>query len=201
MAAVYATKHTGCAIICGAAPCVFDDLKLARQLRPDATILGVNDTAAMIPEIEHIWSQHGDMAQSFKKNAGRRIYVHARARKHQNGGGLWLLPVPDAKWAYVDYVWHDLGWVSGSSGVAGALWAKHGMGFDEVIMAGIPLSADSLIYSDEYMSTPTKKGGHFAEIEQVIHWAAILRTHQKNGKTDGIYSMSGETAKILGMPT
>ena len=200
MAARYEAKHSGCAIICGAAPCVFDDLKAALELRPDADILGVNNAAAMIPDIEHVWTQHGDHAQMYKEKAGRQIYVHARPRHYSNGGGTWLLPVADHKWKYVDYVWPTLAWVAGSSGVAGALWARHGMGYDEVIMAGVPLEVTTLTYSDQYASKPTKDGNAFAEANQVEHWSAILRGHVANGVTGGIYSMSGETAKILGRP-
>lgn len=200
MAEIYGTKHKGRAIVCGAAPCVFEDVKIARALWPDAILLGVNNAAAMFPEIEHIWTQHGDHAQMFKEHAGRKIYVHARPRKFSNGGGLWLLPVPKEKWKFVDYKWPTLTWVAGSSGVAGALWAKHGMGFDEVILAGVPLSVDSLVYSDKYTSKPTKDGGTFADWNQVEHWAEILRDHKAKGKTEGIYSVSGETNKILGMP-
>ena len=53
----YDVQHKGCAIICGAAPCVFEDLESALKLRPGATIVGVNNAAAIVPEIEHIWTQ------------------------------------------------------------------------------------------------------------------------------------------------
>lgn len=139
----------------------------------------------MIQEIEHIWTQHNNEAGQFKKAAGRPIFVHARSGIMGND---------------VDYEWPELNWVSGSSGVAAALWAKHGMGYDEVIMAGVPLEVQSLFYVDGYPSVPTKTDGHFADWNQVEHWAEILRGHVKAGKTPGIYSMSGETAKILGRP-
>jgi hypothetical protein len=38
----YEVKHRGTAIVCGSAPCVFEDLENAKKLRPNATILGVN---------------------------------------------------------------------------------------------------------------------------------------------------------------
>lgn len=154
----------------------------------------------MIPQIEHVWTQHAEHAEMFKTAAGRQIYVHSRTKRFTNGGGIWMLAVPDHKFAAVDYVWPELGWVAGSSGVAGALWARHGMGFDEVIIAGAPLSQGNLIYSDRYPSKPTKAGGTFAEANQVVHWIAMLREHKKAGKTDGIFSMSGATQEILGAP-
>jgi hypothetical protein len=172
-------------------------LNAARQLRPDATLLGVNNVAAMVDGIEHIWTQHSDHAPMFKANASH-IKVHARPRQYRNGGGLWFLPASDRAWAAVDYVWPELTWVGGSSGVAAALWARHGMGFDEVILAGVPL--EGLRYAEPYPSVPTKEGGAWAEEHQLVQWYEQLRGHQERGKTEGVYSMSGRTREVLGAP-
>lgn len=139
----------------------------------------------MIQEIEHIWTQHNNLAGQFKKAAGRAISVHGRSNVMGND---------------VDYVWPELNWVAGSSGVAAALWAKHGMGFDEVILAGVPLERTSLKYVDGYPTKPTKNDNTFADDYQVEHWVQILHGHVKDGKTAGIFSMSGMTAKVLGRP-
>jgi hypothetical protein len=101
----YDVQHKGCAIICGAAPCVFEDLENARKLRPDATIVGVNNAAAMITEIEHIWTQHPSDAQEYKKAAGKIIYIHSRPRNFDNGAGTWRLVVSDETWESIDYYW------------------------------------------------------------------------------------------------
>lgn len=37
----YNVKHRGTAIICGSAPCVFEDLEKALDLRPEAYLVGV----------------------------------------------------------------------------------------------------------------------------------------------------------------
>ena len=178
----YSVKHEGAAIICGSAPCVFEDLERALLLRPRAIIVGVNNAASMVSSIEHVWTQHNNLAKEYKDNA--RVKVHGRA----NVMGDWT-----------DYVWPSLNWVCGSSGVAGALWAKHGLGFDEIIMAGIPLNREVLDYNKMYPSKYTKTDG-FATSGQVDHWISHLRTFKEQGKTEGIYSMSGTTASILGKP-
>jgi hypothetical protein len=197
----YTHRHRGCAIICGAAPSVLEDLERARKLRPDATLLGVKFAASLVPEIEHVWTQHGEMALKIKQSVDRPLYVHARPRKYQtkNGGG-WFLPTPDKAWEAIDYVWPQMNWAFGSSGVAGALWARHGMGFDEVIMAGIQLSADNLGYASGYGQGYKRHDKTFAAAEHVSHWLQLLRNHKANGRTEGIYSMSGSTKKLLGEP-
>jgi hypothetical protein len=183
---LYKTKHEGTAILCGSAPCVFEDLQNALALRPGATVLGVNYTPAMFDDIkiEHIWTQHNELALDMRaKMPG--VWIHARSNVMGHG---------------VDYHWPSLDWVNGSSGVAGAIWAKLGMGFDEVIMAGIPLSREETRYSEKYPSEYKKKVG-FATSAQIEHWLSHLETHQANNLMRGVYSMSGATKDILGYPS
>jgi hypothetical protein len=197
----YNHRHGGCAIICGAAPSVLSDLEKARKLRPSAEIIGVKFASNIIPEIDHVWTQHGELSLKIKQAINRPIIIHARPRKYQNkGGGIWFLPTPDTAWQAIDYVWPQLNWAVGSSGIAGALWARHGMGFDEVIMAGIPLDPDNLGYAQGYGQQTKRYDNTFASAENVKHWLQLLKNHKVNGKTDKIYSMSGMTKEVLGAP-
>jgi len=196
----YPIKHRGCAIICGAAPSLFEDLEAARRLRPDATILGVKYAASVVPEIEHVWTQHGEMTLKIKEAAGRKIYVHARPKFMQTKHGvLWYLPEAKDAFEAIDYLWHGLPFAVGSSGVAGAMWARHGMGFQEVIMAGIPLETGNHKYVQRYPNSYSQHAG-FAKDSQIEHWLKILKRHQEEGLTEGIFSMSGATQQVLGKP-
>jgi hypothetical protein len=200
MPSLYTEKHEGCAIICGAAPCLFEDLAEAKKIRPNATVLGVKFAASLVPEIEHIWTQHGEMTIKIKKAAGRKIYVHARPRSFQSPSGtMWFVPHSKESYDSIDYAWENLHFCVGSSGVAGALWAKHGMGFDEVIMAGITLSQKDSKYVAGY---PNKylTGSDYATAAQIDNWLGILKGHVNAGRMSGVYSMSGSTSKILGTP-
>lgn len=186
--------------MCGAAPSLFEDLEAARKLRPEATILGVKYSSSLVPEIEHVWTQHGEMTLLIKAAAKRPIFVHARPRMIQTARGThWYIPYQAEAFAAIDYVWPSLPQAKGSSGIAGAMWARHGMGFDEVILAGIGLSHGDREYAKGY---PNKyqKGDAYASREQVDNWLNILRSHIDAGSTQGIYSMSGATAKLLGKP-
>lgn len=178
----YDVQHKGCAIICGAAPCVFEDLENALKLRPGATIVGVNNAAAIVPEIEHIWTQHNNYAQEYKTKAGRPIKVHARAGIMGND---------------VDYWWNSMVGMKGSSGVVAAIWAK-AMGFDEVVMAGIPLSVSSTDYYAQYPDS--KPDRVFAPTENIEHWQRFLYIHKEHGRMDGVTSLSGYTRQVLGAP-
>ncbi len=197
---VYPSKHRGCAIICGAAPSLLEELAEARKLRPDATILGVKYAASIVPDIKHVWTQHGEMTLKIKEAAGRKIYIHARPRLiHSPLGTTWFIPHSREAYAAIDYVWPNLDYVKGSSGIAGALWARHGMGFDEVIMAGINLSHDNKTYVTGYPNV-YQCGKTYANDGQVENWLRLLKAHMDEGKTQGIYSMAGNTKKMLGGP-
>ena len=193
-------KHRGCAIICGASPSLFEDLEAAKKLRPEATILGVKYTASLVPEIEHIWTQHGEMTLKIRAAVNRPIIVHARPKALQTAKGtVWHIPYKREAYDSIDYIWPSLSFATGSSGVAGAMWARHGMGFDEVIMAGIGLTTADKSYIAGY---PNKysKGDSYASTDQIDNWVRILKKHQEDGKTEGIFSMSGKTRNILGEP-
>jgi hypothetical protein len=177
-----------------------DELKAARELRPDAVILGVKFAASLVPEIQHVWTQHGEMTLKIKAAAGRPITVHARPRFVQSAGSIyWHIPKAKESFEAIDYHWPKLDFAKGSSGIAGAMWARHGMGFDEVIMAGINLNTDDKKYADGYPNR-YQYGISYATDNSVENWLRLLQTHIANGKTDGIYSMGGNTQKLLGAP-
>jgi hypothetical protein len=175
----YEVRHKGPAIICGSAPSVFVDLEKAKQLRPGAVVLGVNEVPGMVDGIEHIWTQHNNMAERFRSLG--EFKIHARA-------GIM---------GDVDYWWPELVGMKGSSGMVGALWAR-AMGFDEVIMAGIPLSTSEQMYSEKYPGASKKYV--FATEANILNWQSLALDHKKQGRAGGIYSMSGYTKQIFGPP-
>jgi len=199
MASIYTKRHSGVAIYCGSAPCVFSDLEEARSLFKSAPVYGANYTASMIPEIEHVWSQHDDQAQKIKDDAGRQIYVHTRFCMSMGRGDLWKLKHCREAYDAVDYIWPDLEWVSGSSGVAGAYWLRHGMGYDHVIICGAPLDIECLEYSKEYPGYRKGKGKPCTKKQNMQEWLKVLKRNV-GPRTEGIYSMSGATQRILGGP-
>ena len=207
MPQLYRDRHKGCALVMGAAPCVFEDLAAARALRPDAVMLGVNHAASVFPEIKHVWTQHQEIAPDIKAKAPG-VAIHARKNLTRNGTSIYFFGGKQAEVAFIDYHWPDLAWATGSSGFSAALWAKYGMGFDEVILCGVPLSPDNLRYSDEYRKYSTEKWGdrdepgdkYWARPGNFATWHARISRHITDGKTAGIYSMSGWTREKLGVP-
>jgi hypothetical protein len=179
---VYEERHTGSAIVLGGAPCVHEDLAAARKLRPDAVLLGANLIGALFQEIRMVWTQHPEDAATIRDTAD--VLVHSRPQKGKDCSG-------------VDYLWPDLTWVGGTSGMAAALWARHGLGYSDVVMAGSPLLPNINTYVPGY-PWPSPKG--WAPYAAFGQWHDQIRSLRHRGLTAGITSMSGATRKILGAP-
>ena len=199
MPSTYTLKHSGAALVVGYAPSVREDVEAARRLRPDTTLLGVKFAAVLYPEIEHVWTQHIEEANWIRDSvAPRKVYVHARKRVHQTRTVRWMTAGNEAD---LDYVWPDLHWVSWSSGFAALLWARHGMGFDEVIACGIPMEPGG--YCEEIAKIkPTMGDGgkSFVDTGALMRWRDGVRQFIREGKTQGITSMRGWTREALGAP-
>ncbi len=171
-----------------------DDLEKARAMRPDAVLLGCNQTAALVPEIKHVWMQDAHSAGKLvRAKIPADVSIHTAKQPVKGQEVLFE----------ADYYWPDLAWASGTSGFAAGLWAKHGLGFDEVILAGVPLSKSVPRYLTNYPS-PNNIGegkpviGYTEELFE--HWCQQIRAHKMKGQAENIFSMSGATAHILGMP-
>lgn len=189
----YTERHSGTAIVCGAAACMLDDLAKARQMRPDATILGCNMIAALVPEIKHVWTQEARIGVMIRPVIPQDVKIHAAKGPQVGMEVMW-----DA-----DYLWPELAWVCGTSGFSAGLWARHGMGFDEVILAGVPLTKTISTYVNGYPSPGNLGDGRIPvgyTDNNFEHWIQQVRGHKRAGKTEGIYSMSGATMGVLGHP-
>lgn len=195
----YSSKHSGACLVVGYAPDVHWDVAAARALRPEAPLLGVKYAACLYEEIEHVWTQHLEQAADIKARAGRAIFVHARERVQQKKwGSMYVHGKTDVG---IDYIWSDLAWVSASSGIGAAMWARHGMGFDEVILCGVPLESGG--YAPGVAAFKKIKGDagkSFVDAGALKHWHSVVREYIRCGKTAGIRSMSGWTREALGAP-
>jgi hypothetical protein len=194
MAALYAERHEGAALVVGYAPSVHEDVAAARRLRPTAPLLGVKYAAVLFQEIEHVWTQHIEQADDIRARAGRRIFIHSRGRLYQ---GRRFQNVDESD---VDYLWPGLRWTAGGSGIVGALWARHGMGFSEVILCGCPLEPGGYAPEIQQFKTPQGESGSFVDARPLERWRESVRRFVRDGRAAGITSMSGWTREALGTP-
>lgn len=193
----YAAKHDGAALVIGYAPSVHVDVEAARRLRPDAAMLGVKYACVLYQEIAHVWTQHLEQAPDIRAKAGRPVLIHGRSRQLQRRRLTWI-PGRDSD---LDYVWPDLGWLCAGSGFSAALWARYGMGFEEVIMCGIPMSDEGYAPAMAGVKRARGDGGRsFAEPSALARWRGEIAAMAAKGITAGITSLSGWTRDTLGAP-
>lgn len=186
----YTQRHSGTAIVCGGAPCVFEDLAKAKAMRPDAAVLGCNYAPTMIPEIKQVWSQEASRFGRMLKHRMPDVEIHTADTPQSGMEALYE----------ADYCWPELEWVCGTSGFAAGLWAKHGLEYDEVILAGVPIERSMKEYEKSYASPFNQHNMPFAEDRLYEQWQQQIKSHKLNGKTEGIFSMSGYTRYMLGEP-
>lgn len=190
--------HRATALVIGYGPSVQSDLQMARRMRPDATLLGVKYAVAISPEIVHVWSQHAEQCADIRARAGRPIFVHVRKPEPRRRRLLRALEPYESD---IDYLWPALHWVCGSSGFSAALWARHGLGFSEAILCGVPLMAAG--YTPEvaaFKPVAAEGGTSFIDLRVIVAWRELIGTYIKDGLADGITSMSGWTRDNLGAP-
>jgi hypothetical protein len=184
--------------VVGYAPSVYQDVEAARRLRPDAVMLGVKYSCALFPEIEHVWTQHLEQAKDIRAKAGRPVLIHGRPARFQTRRIRWVTAGRDSD---LDFTWPELRWVYGGSGFGAALWARHGMGFDEVILCGVPMEHGGYAPEIAAFKRPhADRGRSFADVSQLERWRAAIGEFAAQGKTEGIRSMSGWTRDALGAP-
>jgi hypothetical protein len=180
--------QSGPVLVCGNAWCLSDDLARVRIDYPDAPVIVVNGAAAHV-KAQFLFTQHPRKLGGWI--VAQRTRFHNDFTTHASGslGKLTKLGKPVRDYGdLVQYWWPDAR-SAGSSGWAARILAKL-MGFDEVILCGVPISLGSY------------EGGKLARDWQreatVKHYqAAVLRDTAYH---EGVRSMSGWTREMFGEP-
>jgi hypothetical protein len=167
---------------------LWDDLEAVEAVRPGLPRIAVNEAAVHIPAFA-IYSFHtehtklGRWANEQRKNFGDGFTVHGSGSKDFYEHNIRNYP-------HVQYWWSATA-SRGSSGWCARILGRL-MGFDEVVLCGIPL--DHRRYADKkpawyWQSGRTNAVTVFQKAvkEDVVHHA-------------GVVSMSGWTRELLGAP-
>lgn len=178
-------RQSGPVLVCGAAVSLIDDLVRARGLFPDAPAIAVNGAAAAVPAFA-LFTMHPRKLPRWiaqQRGMGTRFTTHAAGRAHARTktGAL-----PDMSW--VDHWWRGIAH-PGTSGWAARRMAA-AMGFDLVILCGVPLEAGG--YFDGGISKVNRSEAAMAHYREAVQ--ADTAHHA------GVLGMSGWTARFFGTP-
>ena len=176
-----AKTKRGSLLICGSGRCLWDDLgQWAPEKPPFDAIMTVNDTVMYLPwPVDHAYS-HDDRQlvhwvagrrQRYLNKHGRDIILHSVTHCHSDGVIEWPFPS------------------SGTSGL-GAAYVGIALGYDTIVLAGIPLDDSGHFYDPPWI------GSNFVRESREEHWIDA----DKRLFRGRVRSLSGRTRAILGEP-
>lgn len=197
-------------LVVGSAPCLFDDVAKALELRPFAAVMLINGACTAIENAEHMLCGHEEKAEFFVRERHKAfpnsppIRVHASCHTHRVGMMKGMFP------SVTDWWPHEVG-VGATSASKGAKLAFL-LGVDEVILCGCPMDQPG------YFSGEAKVPQHVAcqrigdhgiahglgipvqETRIVKAYRSRLAELAKTEFKDRVFSMSGFSRECLGAP-
>lgn len=170
-------------LVCGNAFSLLDDFARAQAMFPEAAVIAVKGACAHVKAFAIFGCHPKKMARMVTQQCA----IHSDFTVHM-GGNLVDTTKLGVRLNYTpDYRWPDA--IRGSSGWAARKMAAY-MGFDSVILCGIPLSVGP--YQGGMMSTTFKD-------------KRIVEVYRREVQADtdfhaGVRSMSGWTKELFGCP-
>lgn len=190
---------TSTLIVVGSAPCLFDDVEKAQQMRPFAALMLVNGACTAIEHVEHVLAGHTDKAEMFA--AGRRAKFPGTT--WQLHASVDLRHIDEAKQLYPSVTdWHGKDICTGATSIAKAAKLGFKLGFDEIILAGAPMDGSGYSPSECVVKHNCKRVGDKAsQTHRVIEGYRLKLKKLADGEfKHKVFSMSGYTRECLGAP-
>jgi hypothetical protein len=210
-------------LVVGSAPCLFDDVAHALQLRPFATLMLVNGACTAIENAEHVLAGHEEKAEFFARARREKFpnappwRLHACAFPHRVACSKQLFP------SVTDWHNHEIG--VGATSASKAAKLAFILGATEVILCGCPMNQPGY-FAGEGVGIPQHvacqrigdhglvKGIRGAEVfggagkplpvqeTRIIQGYRAKFKQLAEGEFKGrVFSMSGFTRECLGSPT
>ncbi len=191
---------SGTLIVVGSAPCLFDDLEKAQQLRPFAAVLLVNGACTAVENAEHVLAGHTDKAEAFAEGRRKAFPNAAPWRLHAT---VDTRKVAEARLLFPSVTdWHNKDICTGATSIAKAAKLGFKLGFEEVILAGAPMDGSGYAPTECRVSHYCKRVGDAAAQEhRVIQGYRLKLKKLADGEfKNKVFSMSGYTRDCLGLP-
>ena len=195
----YEQRHTGTLLVVGSGPGALEHAQEVLSHRPTAKVAVVGHAAGMI-KADFIFSDHYEVHQELKTLQSQ---FHSNFSNHCCRMGAWK------DWPAVDYWWR-MPRARGSSAET-AIRAGLRMGFGEVILAGCPLAAATILHphqqdKDGQQWPPPRDVARFGGSMKGNTSQDVLQGFQQAFKAQAVlwkgkvFSMSGYTRRVLGAP-
>lgn len=197
-------------LVVGSAPCLFDDVAKALNLRPLASVMLVNGACTAIENAEHVLAGHEEKAEVFARERTARFpnapywKLHACSHPHR------LVTMKEMCPSVTDWHPHEIG--VGATSASKAAKLAFILGATEVILCGCPM--DQPGYFEGEAKVPhhmacQRIGDHgiakglnipVQETRIIKAYRARLRELAQGEFKGKVFSMSGFTREQLGVP-
>lgn len=206
----------GTMLVVGSAPCLYEDVERALQLRPFASMMLVNGACTAFENAEHMLAGHEEKAEFFMRER-RRVFpnappieVHGCCHPHRREMMKGMFPSVTRWWP------HEMGVGATSASKAAKLALM--LGATEVILCGCPMDQPGYFPGEakvpqhimcNRIGSHDKAHGLFHSNGQQMNVqdTRIIKGYRANlkllaeGEFKGkVFSMSGFTQQCLGLP-
>jgi hypothetical protein len=197
-------------LVVGSAPCLFDDVKRALQLRPFAALMLVNGACTAIENAEHVLAGHEEKAEFFARERlkrfpnGPKYRLHGCCHPHRVKMMGSMFP------SVTDWWPHEVG--AGATSASKAAKIAFLLGAKEVILCGCPMDQPGYFQGEakvpqHIMCNRIGDHGIAHGLNIPVQDTRIVKGYRANlkklaeGEFKGkVFSMSGFTRECLGLP-
>ena len=197
-------------LIVGSAPCLYEDVGRALQLRPFSAVLLVNGACTAIENAEHVLAGHEEKAEFFARERRERFpkappwRLHATTHPHRQKACREMFP------SVTDWWPHEVG--AGATSASKAAKLAFLLGFDEAILCGCPLDGSGYFPGEADVPQHVNclrigDSGMAYGMQVSVQESRIIKGYRANfkalaeGEFKGrVFSMSGFTRDQLGEP-
>ena len=197
-------------LVVGSAPCLFDDVERALQLRPFAALMLVNGACTAIENAEHVLAGHEEKAEQYARER-RKVFphappwrLHASTHPHRKACAQQLFP------SVTDWWPHEVG--VGATSASKAAKIAFLLGAAEVILCGCPMDQPGYFEGEAKVAQHVncqRIGDHgiahglgipVQDTRIIKGYRANLKKLAEGEFLNRVYSMSGFTREQLGEP-
>lgn len=191
----------GTLLVVGSAPCLFEDVARALELRPHAELMLVNGACTTIEGAQHVLAGHGDKAELFAA-ARRKAFPLAKPwRLHATISDKYRAEAQKLFPSVTD--WWDQSYCTGATSAAkGALIGLRGLGFSEVVLCGSPMDGSGYAPTEAVVPHNCHRVGDPAkqQMRVIDGYRRKFKDKFAPAHRGRVYSMSGFTRDCLGEP-
>lgn len=196
-------------LVCGSAPCLFDDLDAALEKFGAAHIMLVNGACTLLQDAEHVLAGHTYKAEEFAK-ARREVFpfavpwrLHASYHPRQYRRTL----AKEREWPSVTDWWGPE-YSSGATSAGKAIRIGMALGYGPIVLCGAPLDGSGYAPGEAVAVklVSAEQGCQRVGDERMQQRSTIRRyrdTFKRLAETEWkgkVFSMSGFSRDCLGLP-